>query len=256
MSRRHYKYLIVGGGVAGSAAVEAIRRRDPAGSVLFVGQEANRPYVRPPLTKGYLDGSIDRAAMSALPVNWYSEREVELRTGQRVSRLDTARFGAALSNGEEVSYDTMLLATGASPAMLRIPGADLPGLHCLRSIDDADRLLHALDTVRSDHTPRIAIIGAGLIGTELAATFSRMRFSVDLIDGNEYPWARIAGPSVGMFIESLLENRGVHVHSANGAARLDGDGRVQRIILMNGDVVPCDLAIAAVGMTIGRELLR
>ena len=256
MNRRHVKYLIIGGGVAGSAAIEAIRRVDHTGSILFAGAESNRPYLRPAINKQYLRRGTDRSSLAALPVSWYAERHVELQTGQRVARLDTARFSALLGSGEEVSFDSALVAIGATSAPLKVAGDDLPGLHYLRTLDEADRLIHALDVIRVTRQPRVVIIGAGLIGLETAATLSAMGVDVHVVEGAAYPWRRIAGPDVGLFLQKLLSDQHVQMHVGHPVARLGGDGRVQRVVLNDGTNIACDLAIAAVGMTISRDLLR
>src|SRR4051812_36773842 len=126
MESLHVKYLLVGGGGAGSAAAEAIRKYEPAGSILMIGQEHSRPYVRPMLSKQYLRREKNRTEISIDPVGWYAERHVDMRTSRRAVHLDTARRAITLDNGEEISFDQLLLATGASPKPLRIPGAELP----------------------------------------------------------------------------------------------------------------------------------
>src|SRR4051812_9467533 len=113
MSSLHVKYLLVGGGVASSSAAQAIREIDPEGAILLVGQEVNRPYHRPPLSKQYLRRQGDRSELYTLPMGWFAERQVELRSGRRVVQLDTARQVAFLNDGEEVAYDRLLLATGS-----------------------------------------------------------------------------------------------------------------------------------------------
>src|SRR5689334_7532393 len=113
MSNLHVKYLLVGGGVASSAAAQAIRARDGEGSILLVGQEINRPYRRAPLTNEYLCRASTRDALYTLPAEWFERNHVELRTGRRASHLDTTRRAVTLDNGEEISFDKLLLATGA-----------------------------------------------------------------------------------------------------------------------------------------------
>src|SRR5439155_18103535 len=148
MSDLHVRYLLVGGGVASSAAAAAIRRRDREGSVLLIGQEINRPYQRTPLSGDYLLRQMTRDALFSMPADWHEASGVALRTGTRVSHLDTARQAVILGSGEEVSYDRLLLATGASPRPLEIPGSRLPGLFYLRTLEDADRLYHAVETAK------------------------------------------------------------------------------------------------------------
>lgn len=256
MNRQHVKYLIAGGGVAGSSAAEAIRRHDPAGSVLFVGQEVNRPYNRPALSKGFLLRRTSREDLTALPVGWYAERRIELRTGRRVARVDASRTCVALDNGEEISFDKLLLATGASARPLKIPGADLPNIYLLRTIADAERLLHAIDTAKSTGRGSCVVIGAGLLGTELAATIAQAGLHVDLIESGATPWPMLAGGITGQFVARLLQNLNVTVHCGQSVERLEGDGRVQLAFTSAGTVVHCDFVVAAVGIQINRDILR
>src|SRR3954471_15524823 len=146
MTNSHVKYLLIGGGLASSAAVEAIRQRDAQGAVMLVAQEINRPYHRPALSREYLRRQRTRAELTTFPPGWMSEHNVELRTGRRVSYIDSSRASATLDNGEEISYDNLLIATGASAKVLKIPGANLPNVYYLRTLEDADRLHHAIDT--------------------------------------------------------------------------------------------------------------
>jgi len=256
VNRQHVKYLIAGGGVAGSSAAEAIRRRDPAGSVLFVGQEVNRPYNRPALSKGFLLRRTAREDLTALPVGWYAERHIELRTGRRVTRVDASRACVALDNGEEISFDKLLLATGASAKPLKIPGADLPNIFPLRTIADAERLLHAIDTAKSTGRGSCVVIGAGLLGTELAATIAQAGLHVDLIESGPTPWPMLTGGITGQFITRLLQNNNVTVHCGQSVERLEGDGRVQLAFTSAGTVVHCDFVVSAVGIQINRDILR
>ena len=256
MNHQHVKYLIAGGGVAGSAAVEAIRRHDHIGSVMFVGQEVNRPYNRAALSKGFLLRRTARADLTALPVGWYAERHVELRTGRRVTHVDAARACVALDSGEEISFDKLLLATGASAKPLKIPGAELPNVYSLRTIGDAERLLHAIETAKATGRGTCAVIGAGLLGTELAATIAQAGLQVELIETGETPWPALAGPITGQFISRLLQYHGVSVHCGQTVEKLEGDGRVQLAFTSAGTVIRCDFVVAAVGTQLNRELLR
>src|SRR3712207_270314 len=128
MSNLHVKYLLVGGGLASWSAARAIRERDAEGSVLLVGQEINRPYHRPPLSKAFLRREAARESLFAVEPGWFEANRVELRTGRRVAHLDTTRGAATLDNGQEVSFDKLLLATGASPVPLAASGAHLPNI--------------------------------------------------------------------------------------------------------------------------------
>src|SRR6478736_2249741 len=150
MQKHHVKYLLIGGGVASSAAAEAIRQRDREGEVLLIAQESTRPYHRPPLSKEALRTRHARAEYFAHPHSWYTDHDIELRTGRRASHLDTTRHAVTLDDGGEITYDRLLIATGATPKHLTIPGYDLPSLHYLRTFDDLERLHHAIDQAKAE----------------------------------------------------------------------------------------------------------
>jgi 3-phenylpropionate/trans-cinnamate dioxygenase ferredoxin reductase component len=262
MTANHYKYVLVGGGVASSAAAQTIRQHDRQGSLLLIGQEINRPYRRPPLNKDYLRGQTSRADLFTLPDEWCAENAVELRTGRRVSHLDTNRRGIILDNGEEIAFDKLLLATGGSPRHLLIPGAELPNIYYLRTIADADRLRHAADKAlregrRHDHgRGRGVVIGGGLLGVELAATLVQMGLHVDLLMSTAQAWPRFAGEVAGRLIVRYLEGHGVCVHPQTVPIRLEGDGRVQRVIVTEKQLIDCDFVVPAIGMVPNKDLIR
>jgi NADPH-dependent 2,4-dienoyl-CoA reductase/sulfur reductase-like enzyme len=262
MSDVHVKYLLVGGGLASSAAAQAIRSADREGSVLLVGQEINRPYRRTALTGDYLLRRVTREALFTLPPTWFERSGVELRTGRRVSHLDTARQAATLDNGEEVSFDKALLATGAAPRALEVPGARLPNLFYLRAVEDADGVHNAVEKARREGRPhdrgrgRVVVIGGGVLGVQLAVTFAKLDLAVDLLVAQDRPWHRFAGETAGRTIAAYLQKRGVAVHLNAPALRLEGDGRVQRVIAASGEALMCDFAVAAVGAVANKELLR
>ena len=262
MNHLHVKYLLVGGGLASSAAAEAIRDRDREGAILLVGQEVNRPYHRPPLSKEYLRRQKPRAELFAVEPGWFERNHVDLRTGRRVARLDTARMSATLDNGEELSYERLLIATGASPAPLDVPGSHLPNLFYLRTVDDCDHLHHAIDKALREGRPRAGgrgravVIGAGFLGVELAASLVQVGLAVDLVFPRDYPWQRFAGENTGRFLARFLEKHSVTLHPSSRPQRLEGDGRVQRVVLSSGEALECDFAIAAVGAVPNKDLLR
>lgn len=264
MSHLHVKYLLAGGGIASGAAAAAIREIDPTNALLMIGQEINRPYDRSALSKGYLRREKRREAIFTLPQDWFVANRVELRTGRRVSHLDTARRAAILDDGKEISYDRLLLATGASPTRLALPGAALPNVFYVRTLDDIERIGHAVDKAKTDGRPhatgagrgRATVIGGGILGVEVTGALAALGLAVDLIVGREHPWARFAGESAGKFLTRYLQSRGVQVHNGRRAIRLEGDGRVQRVVMDDEQSVACDLAIATVGAQANRDILR
>ena len=262
MNNLHVKYLLVGGGLASSSAAEAIRQLDRDGSVLLVAQEVTRPYHRPPLSKEYLRRQKSRAELFTHEPGWFENHHVELRTGRRVAHLDIPRMAAVLDDGQAISFDRMLLATGATPATLQIPGSRLPNLFYLRTLDDCELLHHAIDKARREGRPhetgrgRAAIIGGGVLGVELAASLSQMGLSIDLLLSHAHPWNKFAGEATGRFISLYLQKRGIRVRPHSPPRRLEGDGRVQRVELPDGTNIECDFSIAAVGPVPNRDLLH
>jgi 3-phenylpropionate/trans-cinnamate dioxygenase ferredoxin reductase subunit len=266
MSNPHVKYLLIGGGVASSAAAQAIRELDHEGEVLLINQEATRPYHRPPLSKEALRNHQPRSALFTHPAGWFASNGIELRTGRRATHIDTSRHIMTLDDGKEISFDQLLLATGASPRHLTIPGHDLPSLHYLRTFDDLERLHHAIDKAKAEGRPhlragsskrgRVAVIGSGLLGVELAASLNQMGLEVDLLIKDEYPWTRFAGETTARWVTRFLDQHQVIVHAHSAPLRLEGDGRVQRVILPDQTILHCDFAIAAVGIVTNKELLR
>jgi 3-phenylpropionate/trans-cinnamate dioxygenase ferredoxin reductase component len=269
MSDLHVKYLLVGGGVASFAAAQAIRARDAQGELLLVGQEINRPYYRTPLTKGFLRRQQDRTSLFTCDANWFVSHGVQMRTGCRVANLDPGRAIAALDSGETISYDRLLLATGATPKPLNIPGNRLPNIYAPRTIEDFEQIHTAIDKAKREGRRhdrgrgRAAVIGGGLFGVELAAGLCQSGLAVDLIVGGPYPWSKFAGEATGRFLGHYLTEMGqsaaagsLKVHDGQRAIRIEGDGRAQRVVLSGGAAAECDFVVSAVGSVANKELLR
>jgi 3-phenylpropionate/trans-cinnamate dioxygenase ferredoxin reductase subunit len=262
MSNPHVKYLLIGGGVASSEAADAIRSVDRAGSLLLIGQEINRPYHRPLLSRQYLKGEANHEALFLQDAQWYAARDIELRTGRRASHLDVTRQTVTFDSGEEISFDRLLIATGASPAKLNVPGADLPNVYYLRTVGDADRLRHAVLKALHEGRPHVrgrgrsTVVGAGLLGVELAATLTQIGLAVDLVCPDGHVWSRFAGEILGGLMARFLTANGITVHAAARPVRLEGDGRVQRVVLSNGQTLATDLVAAATGVVASKQLLR
>ena len=267
MSNLHVKYLLVGGGLASLSAARAIRSIDSEGAVLMVAQEASRPYHRSPLSKQYLRKEMRRNELFAEGPDWFLRAGVELRTGRRVSRLDIARQTAVLDNGEEVSFDGLLLATGASPAPLTVPGARLPNVLYLRSVEDVGILHNAIDKARHEGRPHPAggtssvgrgkavVSGAGLLGVEAAASLRSMGLWVDLLAERSHPWDQFAGEATGRSLQMHLTQEGVAVHPFSPVRRIEGDGRVQRVVIDTG-TIDCDFVVVCVGSVANKDITR
>src|SRR4051794_12803178 len=181
-------HVIIGAALAGAKAAEALREEGFEGRIGLVGEEDERPYERPPLSKDYLRGESEREKAYVHPAGFYEEHDIELRTGTTVSAVDTGTHTVALGGGS-LGYDRLLIATGAEPRRLNVPGADLEGVHYLRTLADSDRL-HAAGG-------RAVVIGAGWIGSEVAASLRQMGHDVALVGMAEVPLERVLGREVG-----------------------------------------------------------
>ncbi|HEY1684360.1 MAG TPA: FAD-dependent oxidoreductase [Tepidisphaeraceae bacterium] len=256
MSDAHVQYLIVGGGVAGGTAVEAIRQVDPVGPMMLVGQEINRPYHRQQLSSDYLLDKLNHESLFLHTASWYAGHHVELRTGRAASHLDTVRQVVTLDDGSNISFDALLIATGATPRRLVTQGAELPNIYYPYTVEDADRLRHAiLQSLNAGHR-RACIIGGSLHAIDLAATLVQMGLQVDLVYSETHPLMPLAGESAGALIAHVLADRGVKLHRDARPPVFEGDGRVQRVNLDNAQAIATDLVIVAAGMLPSKQLVR
>ncbi|HZZ41519.1 MAG TPA: FAD/NAD(P)-binding oxidoreductase [Tepidisphaeraceae bacterium] len=271
MKKSHYQYLLIGAGPAANSAATTIRSLDPAGPLLLVGQEINRPYHRPHLTRDYLLGHKRHQDLFLHDPSWYQSHRIDLRTHRRAAHLDTSRHSVTLDDGEEVSFDSLLLATGAAPRPLTIPGSTLPNVFYLRTLEQADRLRHAIDHAHkqnlppkptdrvpwvSPRPPKVAIIGSGLLGLELSSTLTHLGLQVHLFSRDEYPLSKYLSDLPARSLSRYLESQSVSLHLNSPLQSLTGDGRAQRLTLSTGDSFPCDLVIVAIGISPHKELLR
>ena len=241
--------MIVGASLAGAKAAETLRDEGFAGRVVLIGAEADRPYERPPLTKDYLRGESEREKGYVHADGFYAEREIELMTGTTVTALDPAGARITLADGRELGYGRLLLTTGAEPRRLTIPGADLDGVHYLRTIEDCDALRERLGPGRS-----VAVVGAGWIGAELAASARQLGAEVTVIEPASVPLERVLGPEVGAVYRDVHREHGVNLMLGTGVEALEGDGTVQRVRASDGSVVECDLVAVGIGVTPRVEL--
>ena len=236
-------FVIVGAGLAGAKAAEALRSQGFDGRLILLGGEHHAPYERPPLSKDYLMGKSPREKIFAHPHAWYAEHQVDLRSAQFVTGLDRGARGVALADGSVVSYDKLLLTTGASPRELRVSGADASGVQYLRTIDDSDALRATLATAS-----RLAVIGAGWIGLEVAAAARLAGVEVTVVETAELPLLRVLGPEVSQVFADLHQEHGVKFHfNALLAEILTDDGVATGVQLKDGTTIAADAVLVAVG---------
>jgi 3-phenylpropionate/trans-cinnamate dioxygenase ferredoxin reductase component len=241
--------LIVGGGLAAAKAVETLRREGFDGRVLVATEERELPYERPPLSKGYLQGSAERDEAHVHAPAFYVDNDVELLAGTAVTRVDVRARDAALSDGTRVSWDLLLLATGAAPRTLRVPGAELAGIHDLRTLADADELRKRATTAR-----RAVVVGAGWIGSEVAASLRTRGLDVALVEQASVPLQRVLGPEVGGFYAQLHHAHGVELVMDATVEGFDGRESVEAVRLADGRRLDADLVVLGVGVVPRTEL--
>ena len=242
-------FVIVGASLAGAKAAEALRQEGFDGRVVLVGEEPQRPYQRPPLSKDRLRGEGDPEEVYVHNEAFYAANDVDLRLSTRVSALHLDEWRVDTATGESIAYDRLLLATGAAPRRLTVPGADLAGVHYLRTLADAEDL--RWDLVGAG---RLAVIGAGWIGCEVAASARQLGVDVVMIDPLATPLERVLGPEVGAVYRDLHASHGVELHLGAAVEALVGDGRVEGVQLSGGDVLPCEAVVAGIGAMPRTEL--
>jgi len=233
--------VIIGGGVAAGSAAETLREEGYDGDVTILTAEPHPPYQRPPLSKGYLGGTEGRDAAILHPAEWYAEKGIELRTSTEALAMDPAAHRVETAGGD-LTYDSVLLATGASPRRLPIDGHDLPGVHTLRTIIDSDRLAEAL----RGGGRKLVLIGSGWIGMEVAATARTLGNEVTVLERDEVPLAAAVGPRMGEVFRRLHLEHGVDLRSSVHVERIAGDGRAEGVVV-DGETVPADLVVIGVG---------
>lgn len=237
------KVVIVGGGLAGQRCAEALRRRGFEGPVTVVCGETEPPYDRPPLSKGVLRGSDDEGAVHFREPGWYAENEVRLLLGERATALDPCERRVELASGRQLGYGELLIATGSLPRSLPVLEG-FSNVHALRTLEDARRL-------RPELRPgaRIAIVGAGFIGQEVAAAAVALGAETTLIEALPVPLAGLLGEGVGRWLCELHAGEGIEVLLSATVATARGNGRVEELALADGREIDCDAVVVGVGVS-------
>jgi NADPH-dependent 2,4-dienoyl-CoA reductase/sulfur reductase-like enzyme len=236
-------YVIVGASLAGAKAAETLREEGFDGSIVLVGEEAERPYERPPLSKGYLLGKAAKSSIYVHEEGWYAGHGVNLLLGKAVTAIDRTGSRVELADGSAISYDRLLLTTGASPRRLDVPGGDLRGVRYLRTAGDSERLGAALA-----EAGQVVIAGAGWIGLEVAAAAREQGCVVTVVEPEPGPLHRSLGPELGGMFADLHRAHGVTFRFADGVGELRGSGgRVVAAVTSSGAELPADLVVVGIG---------
>src|SRR3954453_2415671 len=213
---RDQNFVIVGAGLAGAKAAEGLRGEGYDGRLLLLGAENERPYERPPLSKDYLRGEAGRDKLYVHDEGWYADHDVELRTGERVESLDASASTVTLASGEELHFDRALLAPGAEPRRLDVDGAQLDGVHLLRSAADSDAIRERLDA-----GGRLVVVGAGWIGCEVAASARQRGMDVAVVEPRSLPLVGVLGAELGAFYRDVHADHGVALHLDTGVEAIE-----------------------------------
>ncbi|HEV8692289.1 MAG TPA: FAD-dependent oxidoreductase [Ideonella sp.] len=233
------KIVIVGGGAAGFAAAEMLRRQRYQGSIVMLSDDDAAPVDRPNLSKDYLAGSAPEEWVPLREGGFYAEQAIDLRLKASVTGLDTQARGLTLGDGSKLAYDRLLLATGAEPVRLQIPGGDLPHVHTLRTLADCRAIIAQAAKARS-----AVVMGASFIGLEVAAALRTRGIEVHVVAPDKRPMERVLGPQMGDFVRQLHEEHGVVFHLGDTASAIDA----RQVTLSSGGTIAADLVVVGVGV--------
>jgi 3-phenylpropionate/trans-cinnamate dioxygenase ferredoxin reductase subunit len=237
-------HVIIGASLAGAKAAQTLREEGFTGRLVLVGAESERPYERPPLTKGYLLGKEAKEKAYVHEESWYTDNDVELRLGVAAVGIDRSSHEVRLADGGRLNYDKLLLTTGASPRRLSGPGADLTGLHYVRTMSDSTALLEAI----RPGDKRVVVVGAGWIGLEAAAAAREYGNEVTIVEPEPAPLHRHLGPELGGSFADLHRGHGVEVMLGEGVREVRGSGRLTGVVTSTDRELPADLVIVGIGV--------
>jgi 3-phenylpropionate/trans-cinnamate dioxygenase ferredoxin reductase component len=242
-------FVIVGASLAGGSAAVQLRKDGFEGRIVLVGDEAVAPYERPELSKGYLQGTKDRAKLDVKPATFYPENSIDLRTSTRVTGIDPGSQTVTLDGGELLHYDRLLIATGCEPRHLDLPGSNREGIHYLRTLADSDSIRAA-----AAQAHQAVVVGGGWIGAEVAASLRQLGLEVTLVLLESVPLERVMGPEVGGIYRDLHLEHGVRLMPGRRAAAFNGGESVTAVQTDDGQTVPADLVVVGAGATPRLEL--
>ncbi len=240
----HYDILIVGAGHGGAQVAISLRQHKFEGSIAIIGEEPEIPYERPPLSKEYFAGEKDFERIQIRPAAFWGERNVEMLLSTRVVAVNAVAHSVSTESGKTYSYGQLIWATGGAPRMLNCPGADLSGVHGVRTRADVDAMMATLGSVQ-----QVVVIGGGYIGLEAAAVLTKLGKKVVLLEALPRVLARVAGEELSRFYEAEHRAHGVDVRLGVGVTALEGNnGHVSGVTLADGSTVPADMVIVGIGI--------
>jgi 3-phenylpropionate/trans-cinnamate dioxygenase ferredoxin reductase subunit len=235
--------VIIGGGMAGGNAAATLRDEGFSGPVVLLSRERDVPFGRPPLSKTYLRSEEDLAGWYVRPAGWYAEHDVELRNGVVVAAVDPAAHTVTLDSGAELRYDKVLIATGGRNRRIGVDGADLPGIHYLRTVAECDAIKQEAVRGRS-----AVVVGMGFIGCEVAASLTQLGVRVTAVYPGRDPLERVLGDQVAGVMSAIHRANGVELLAGEQVAAFEGTSRVEAAVTRSGRRIECDFAVAGVGI--------
>lgn len=241
--------VIAGAGHAAGQVVASLRQKKFAGRIVLLGEESWLPYQRPPLSKKFLAGELSAERLYFKPKSFYDDPDIEIHLGTRITAIDCNNRSVTADDGNEFTYDKLVLALGSRPRPLALPGADLAGIHYLRGIDDVLSIQSEIQEGR-----RLVIVGAGYIGLEVAAVTTQLGLEVTVVEMEDRVMSRVVSPQLSEFYQREHLAHGVTLKLSTGTSGFSGDGKLEYALLDNGEKLPADLAIIGVGIVPNVEL--
>ena len=243
------RIVIAGAGHAAGQLVASLKQQKFAGQIVLIGDESYLPYQRPPLSKKFLSGDLPAERLYVKPASFYEDPQIELKLDTRVSKIDRVGKLVCTETGESIPYDKLILALGSRVRRLQIEGADLDGIHYLRSIADVDAI-HA----EMQNKKNAVIVGAGYIGLEVAAVLRQQGLSVTVVEMADRVMSRVVSPEISDFYQIEHTNQGVKLRLSTGIVAFHGDGRIESLETADGDLIPSDFVVIGVGIVPNMEL--
>ena len=241
--------VIVGAGHGAGQVVASLRQKNFDGKITLIGEEPWYPYQRPPLSKKFLAGELSAERLYFKPESFYDEPNISVHLGTRVVSIDRDNHQVTTADGEYFDYDYLVIATGSRPRKLEIPGSELAGVHYLRDIGDVDAIRRDMGEGR-----RVAIIGAGYIGLEVAAVAAQLDQKVTVVEMESRVMSRVVSPELSEFYQGVHADKGVDLRLSTGVQGLSGTERVDGVILDTGEILPTDIVVIGIGIVPNIEL--
>lgn len=249
---KNFDYVIIGGGLAGSHAAQAIRENDQDGSILLISNENHLPYDRVPLSKNYLMGKMKSEVLYVKQPNFYANQKIGLLVGSKATKLDPENHDIYIGNDTKIKYKKLLLATGGQARRLSIPGSDLKGVFYLRTIDDADEIIKAMQESKN-----VVIIGGGFIGCELASSFTKKNISSTIIEIGPKILGRVFDQDTARWLDDYFARKGVKIMTSTTPTEMVGKkGKISGVKLQSGQIIPADFLVVGIGIIPNTDLAK